>query len=133
MTNFDKLADVIRWGYEEGTWSRATAAVRERFIVIDRDDLPDVERVWMRSEHTGTFRFKDSLLERVNYDDDHLLLARAHLAAAEYLRENPPVDEAAVKELAEYIEGDPGWGEDGSAATIARRLVMVGWRRETTP
>lgn len=121
----NKLEDIIRY-VEDDTSYGIAKAISERFIVIDRDDLPEVERVEMHDKFSGTFRFAGSMLERVNYEDDHLLLVRAHLAAAEYMEQHPNLaaHEKAIAELAEVLK------TYGSFDGAARRLIADGWARK---
>ena len=126
--SINKLADVIRYA-EADTSLGIAKAIEDHFVVIDRNDLPEVERVVMRSKHSGTFRFKDSLLERVNFGDDHLLLALAHLAAAEHMAAQVDLAGKAVESLANDLAVAL---DRDHARDLARRLVADGWKREVT-
>lgn len=104
----------------------AAARVRERFVVIDRNDLPEVEELDDTHNLVGLNPFSKTS------DPDALTReGLRYLAMAEHLRKSPPVDEKAVKELAAEL-----WeplASSSAAYDLARALVADGWKREVTP
>lgn len=111
------------WFAEGGTHKVVPADA----IVIERGDLPEV------------FADKSVVAGPVAgapYDNPDLLTRKAlgYLALAEYLRANPPVDEAQVEALTQIVSeiGGPslGGGSTPHADTFARRLVARGVRVE---
>jgi hypothetical protein len=95
-------------------------------IVIRREDVPMVRAG--RPGSNGVY-VKDEASRSLDDDPtDVRRLGIALLAIAEYLREHPPVDEGLVREIADLIDEDEHWGEDGDTTTIARRLVERGVR-----
>ncbi|MFJ2298111.1 hypothetical protein [Oerskovia paurometabola] len=127
----DKLATVIG-GAEPGHKptlvdpERATDRVREAFIVIDRNGLPEVEPE--RPGYAGYVHIEGELrglLADVEQYDDAI---RELVALREYRREHPCVDERAVEALAEAMtaaDSDGTW----SIEQIARRLIVDGWAK----
>lgn len=117
---------------DEGTISATGAdivakAIKEKFVVIDRNDLPEVKPssdgygVWAG----GTFFHPHQEKELPS-------TAYQYLAVSEYLRANPPVDEKAVKELAAALDDIAPWDTNQQRDDVARRLVAEGWKREVT-
>ncbi|MDF2915948.1 MAG: hypothetical protein K0S70_165 [Microbacterium sp.] len=94
-------------------------------IVIRRDELPEVDATrGARVNSVGIGWALDYLT--ADREEKARSYGLAYLALAEYLREHPPVDEAQVKALTDLIDEDEEWGEDGSAETVARRLIATG-------
>lgn len=132
MSN-DKLADAIYAGVEDGEpWFNAAAeAVRERFVVIDRNDLPAIT-----SQTPGLFGTVHGH-ERVALNPSwHRDLAMHHLAIAQH-RESlpPPVDEEAVRDAVRSLwpEATTSELEYNARLEFARRFLADGWKREVTP
>lgn len=149
----DKLAETIRSGVpgvgqDEESIEPAFAAnrVREAFVVIDRDDLPEV--VVASPEfglREGTLRAtveygsKGYVAEAFigapgsgTVDPEwHEAAAKAHLAAAEHLRANPPIDGKAVRDAARAMwpEATTSEQEHNARLEVARRLVADGWTK----
>ena len=100
-------------------------------IVIRREELPEVKpgesEESLRAdvggtEGDGTWIWPDSWRDPAAESWAHAL---EYLALAVHLRENPPVDEAQVKALAELLDSDPGEDalESGDTDALARFLV----------
>lgn len=115
----DYVRDTARW--EEVRWAPADA------IVIDRADLPEV-LVHDTKPNVAVIEGQVYGLTHVEGYTDHRGAMLRRLALMEYLREHPPVDEAAVKtaRIALLDVGVTGAGE------VARRLVRDGYRIEAT-
>jgi hypothetical protein len=122
----DALRDI-----PDGTGSRETVAevLAERFVVINRDELPiattDGKYVRVEGDIEAPVDGRvssETLRER----------ACSILAAAEYLRENPPVDERAVDDLHDALAAHSmGLASISSetARRVARRLIADGWTK----
>lgn len=112
-------------------------------IVIDRSELPEIET---ETAHSGPGVFANNVgwsetwltkphhdgRSRAQYARD---MGLAYLAVAEYLRANPPVDEAQVHAVADRLHSDTPIDATDRAEleSIARRLVQNGVRVEVTP
>jgi hypothetical protein len=122
-------AEVVKGG--ESDPRRTHKVVPLDAIVIERSELPDVQ-----AEGGGCAVYV-APKERTYYAgdaDDLWIRGLRLLAAATYLREHPPVDEAQVEALAavyreEEIERQRA-GDTASWEDIARRLVARGVRVE---
>ena len=94
-------------------------------LVIDRDELPEVER-------DGPWVTVDGMYFGGNENPSDLRRdALARLAVAEYLEANPPVDEEQVAALTELIVAayaEETLTESIDIDSIARRLVQAGVR-----
>lgn len=136
----DKLAAVIG-GAEPGHRpsladpDRAADRVREAFVVIDRNDLPEVEPERPGySEYVYIGGQTHALMSSVGQYDD---MIRELVAIREYRREHPYIDEEAVKELGHTLDGafcDAGLSADPELTTsvrdaIARRVIANGWTK----
>lgn len=107
------------------------ARLRERFIIIDRADLPKVDLTEEGSLYAGPagmYRMTASV-EKAEKS------ALGYLRLAEYLREHPPVDEAQVALLADALaeaDGDAGLHNllYDDARKMARLMVQSGARME---
>lgn len=100
--------------------------VRDRFVVIDRNDLPEV----VPDELNGTFHVGGVRYTGRDREDIYLGRARRDIAMAEYLRAHPPVDEKAVDELADTLRDAIPDMYGSVRKDLARRLVADGWKRE---
>lgn len=129
----------------EGSWHEPAAhgthkVVPADAIVIERGDLPTMTvasaRVYVTNSlgYTSTLGYEST---RIEITADLLDRAEAHarhmFAVIDYLRANPPVDEAQVKALTEALYA-AGVNPTGSLTTgiavsdVARRLVKAGLR-----
>lgn len=145
MSAFDKLADVIRWAAEEcvphaDKAHHVAVEVRERFVVIDRNDLPRIEDYSRTTAGPvpavrgpfGNFIVWQSIegAAQPHATDEREKTMLAHVALHEHFKANPPVvvDDKAVDELAVALDGIAPWDTND----VARALIRAGWKREVT-
>lgn len=101
-------------------------------IVIDRADLPEQDSILVYTDRDGVTHIKSgtaNLVTRGASPEYGESMARHYLALAQWLREHPPVDEAAVKR-AKIALLDIGYFPDSGAETVAEELVKKGYRIE---
>jgi hypothetical protein len=133
MSTEDKLADTIRRGAEDSPNGLrqpffAMKAVLDRFVVIDRNDLPKVGR----TEHSNWWLVEGNptMLNTGGFPTVRAQ-ALAALAAAEYMDTHPPVDEEAVRAVARTMWPEVATNEleYNARIEVARRLVADGWTK----
>lgn len=99
---YEKAVDAVLEG-DDGRLPIIDARLRERFVIIDRADLPEVVRLNQHTFEVGDARHvytvADLTVERVEE------VAAAWLAMARNLREHPPVDEAQVEAIRKALLG----------------------------
>ena len=100
-------------------------------IVIERGELPEVEYVGT-ADGLGGRMARFSAGGFTGYADDrtdgHRAVARAHLALAEYIDANPPVDEVMVDTLAAALMSVSPASSSDFTSKAARRLYLAGVR-----
>lgn len=128
MNTDDKLRDTLQeWLLSERQYRAGADLIRSRFVVIDRNNLPEVtvSPVYgdLRSGPTAC------LPERTG---DVRRWALGYLAIAEYVDSNPPVvvDEKAVESLADELRSMGGVVAPRGTAVA---LIRAGWKRGVTP
>jgi len=100
-------------------------------IFIPRAELPEVivDREWIEVDGQT---FAATIQQGMNPDGIRAAYLR-NLAAFEYLKAHPPVDEEQVEALAtsfaEVAESDGGCKDGWNATIIARRLIAAGWSK----
>lgn len=89
-------------------------------IFISRDDLPEVVK-----EESGWNLFVDGQLYSSSFQA-HRELAFRHLAAVEYLKKNPPVDQKQVEALAQILADKENWPVHDRHKDVARTILASG-------
>lgn len=110
----------------------AVVAAECDVVIIDRADLPEVTPE--RPGYSGYIMADDVSVALLGSAEQHRVIARRHLATAEYMDAHPPVDEADVEALtaaavqwqeARGLTPDHGDNEHAIRALLATGLVAV--------